>query len=65
MASSAHRDCGRTVIVTVRIVAIVGACVLLAGCEPKPKEEDPGWDCETQGNQVCGPSDENLTMEAL
>ena len=52
-------------IVIVRIVALVSACVLLAGCEPKPKEEDPGWDCETQGNQVCGPSDENLTMEAL
>ena len=52
-------------IVIVRIVALVSACMVLAGCEPKPKEEDPGWDCETQGNQVCGPSDENLTMEAL
>jgi len=51
--------------VMVRIVALVIAGVLLAGCEPKPREEDPGWDCETQGNQICGPSDETLTMEAL
>jgi len=55
--------------VMVRIVALVIAGVLLAGCEHQgesnPKEEDSGWDCETQGNQVCGPSDETLTMEAL
>ncbi len=51
--------------VMVRIVALVIAGALLAGCEPKPREEDPGWDCETQGNRECGPSDETLTMEAL
>jgi predicted component of type VI protein secretion system len=48
-----------------RVVLLAITCVLLAGCEHNPKEEDPGWDCETQGNQVCGPSDETLTMEAL
>lgn len=27
------------------------------GCEPLPvHEEDPGWDCHTMGNKVCGPT---------
>ena len=30
-------------------------------CDPKPipqptiQEDDPGWDCHTMGNRICGP----------
>lgn len=40
-------------------------CVLVlstGGCpkEPshRPAEDDPGWNCQTQGNHTCGPADE-------
>ena len=47
---------------------VVATAVLLAAlsCEPQPvehrpipveriTEDDPGWDCRTMGNQICGP----------
>lgn len=53
------------------ITAIVLASVGVAGCDPRIvnlpvpptvyedgstcHEDDPCWDCETMGNQICGP----------
>jgi hypothetical protein len=39
-----------------RLVAVVAA-LLLSGCAssgPAPLEDEPGWNCATMGNRVCG-----------
>lgn len=42
------------------IIASGLAIAILGPCEPKPvsrlsiQEDDPGWDCRTMGNKICG-----------
>jgi len=39
-----------------RVIALmVVAGTLLAGCGDRaPLEDEPGWNCATQGNKICG-----------
>jgi predicted small lipoprotein YifL len=39
-----------------RVIALmVVAGTLLAGCGDRPPlEDEPGWNCATQGNKICG-----------
>ena len=35
------------------LVAVVAAAIL--GAPAQMQEDDPGWDCATMGNHICGP----------
>lgn len=51
------------ILVRLMLVCLCGAlvCILvLVNLDDPPQrpavtEDDPGWDCHTQGNRVCGP----------
>lgn len=41
-----------------RFLASVAAVILtVSGCASQhvPNEDEPGWNCHTQGNHICGP----------
>lgn len=38
------------------IAALAAATLVLGGCAHHvPNEDEPGWNCHTQGNHQCGP----------
>lgn len=36
------------------LIAGLVAVAFIAGGSAPIQEDDPGWDCQTMGNQVCG-----------
>jgi hypothetical protein len=40
----------------IALLATTAACATNAPTAPKTlQEDDPGWDCHTMGNRICGP----------
>jgi hypothetical protein len=47
------------------IAALALTLALTSGTDQGPLEDQPGWNCATMGNQICGPDYEPDTGEYI
>lgn len=54
------------VLITAAIgVPLAGPAIAIANASPALQEDDPGWDCRTMGDLVCGPTNDQGVTAGL
>lgn len=41
-------------------VPLAGPTIAIASAQPVLQEDDPGWNCATSGDRICGPNGDDL-----
>ena len=45
-------------------ILLMASALYLPACSAPPQEDSPGWDCNTNGNRVCGDPDQVHATDA-